>query len=212
MLFPESFSFREGSETSANFSQENSLLPAHPPALHRKLQVFALSPSPCEEACASSQGAEPLHFAEAPLQGLGFCFGASSLHVFTFLEKYLILFVTTLNIRRICRRKRSAVPLAGSPSRARKPALCLSSSQVAEPALRAFGSPLVFARSSELPLRFISSLIGEPYRSRLCSQSLLSPLRSVVGSLLVFTQSVPSKHPGQRLLSYVAPKGFTGTK
>ncbi len=44
-------------------------LPARPPASHRKLRAFALSPS---------QGAGPLHSADASLQGPGFCFGASS--------------------------------------------------------------------------------------------------------------------------------------
>ncbi len=62
-------SFRLASETSANFLKKFPSLPARPPALHRKLPVFALSPSP---------GAEPLHFANAPLRGLAFCRGASS--------------------------------------------------------------------------------------------------------------------------------------
>ncbi len=69
---------RFASEPSANFQKENfRCFPAHPPALHRKLRAFALSPSP------GSKPALRLSFRLsgsllAPLRGLAFGLGASS--------------------------------------------------------------------------------------------------------------------------------------
>ncbi len=172
--------------------KKSPLLPARPPASHRKLRTvrlvsFAgrgslrftclprvsrslLVPSLCSELAGSprrtpslltslrsvagsrllslrsfgaSLWARSFRFAASPrrTQSLRFaclCFtlGASSLHVFTFPEKNTHpTCATTLNIRRIRLRERSAVPLAGSPPRARKPTLRLSSLLGAEPGL-----------------------------------------------------------------------------